>query len=455
VDLFWEKKIMGQGGYITLVNGTKYDWNLTYSHQYQMNSWSFPACIKAGFSTSVYVEWNEGIFSTTSDDGGEATYTLSGTNLNFQVLARARSGFNLEISFVNFSTPGNPQGSILNLGWNHNGYVNFILSGQQGSFTSSNLPTSWMQNNLNILGNRSLRQICIPGSHDAGMSVRTSGTAGAFDCNTLTQTRNIQGQLQAGARYFDIRPVISGGHFLTGHYGHLLGNLTWQGANGESIQSIISEVNAYTAQNKELIILYLSHDLNTDLGNNSYAPFTQNDWNNLLSQLKGINNLFVAPNSTTVDLTSQSLSSFIGNNHAAVVVVVDPDGSGISLGNYANQGFYLKNNFPVYNQYSNTNSLDQMISDQLAKMKAQRPNPSASYFLLSWTLTQDTSQATTCVTTLSSSILNLANTANPQLYSKLLSACSNQCYPNILYTDNVQSSDIAAMAMAVNSKAIY
>lgn len=444
---------MGQGGHITLVNGTRYDWNRTYIHQYQMNSWSFPDCIQAGTSIVVYVEWDGDVFSSTSDDAGEATYTLGETDLNFQVQARASSGFTLQIAFENLATPGNPQGSILNLGWNHDGYVNFILSGQEGNFTSSNLPTSWMQDNLTILGSRSLRQICIPGSHDAGMSVRASSTVGAFDCNTLTQTMSILDQLQAGVRYFDVRPVISAGEFLTGHYGHILGDLTWQGANGQSIESVINDVNAYTAQNNELVILYLSHDLNTDLGNNSYAPLAQESWNKLLSKLTEINHLFHASSSMTDDLTKLTLSDFIGNNCAAVIVVVDADGSGISLGDYANQGFYSKSNFPVYNEYSDTNDLDQMIDGkdkgQLTKMKEQRTDRGASYFLLSWTLTQNTLQAATCRISPASSILDLANTANPQLYVRLLPACSNQCYPNILYIDNVQSSDIVAMAMAV------
>ena len=43
---------MGQGGKITLVNGTKYDWNNTYQHSYQMNAWSFPATIEAGSSAT-------------------------------------------------------------------------------------------------------------------------------------------------------------------------------------------------------------------------------------------------------------------------------------------------------------------------------------------------------------------------------------------------------------------
>jgi hypothetical protein len=446
---------MGQGGKITLVNGTKYDWSNTYQHSYQMNAWSFPATIPAGTSATVYVEWDESWipFHTTSDDAGEVTYTLNGTGLNFQVQARASSGFNLRIVFTNLATPGNPQGSVIDLGWNHDGYVDFILSGEEGNFTSSNLPTSWMQSNLNILENRSLRQLCIPGSHDSGMSTCTSGTAFAYDCNTITQTTGLLGQLQFGVRYFDVRPVISAGQYLTGHYGYISQIDSWQGANGQSIQSIINDINTYTASNKELVIVYLSHDLNTDLGNASYAPFTQDEWNALLSQLKGINNLFIAPNPTTIDLTTLTLNDFIGGNRAAVLVIVEPSGSGISLGDYANQGFYSASNFPVYNQYSNTNDLNQMASDQLAKMKAQRPNPNSSYFLLSWTLTQNPTQATTCFLGTADSILDLANQANPQLYSMLLPTCSEQCYPNIIYTDNIQTSDIAAMAMAVNSKA--
>ncbi|MCC5625693.1 hypothetical protein [Nostoc sp. CHAB 5715] len=444
---------MGQGGNITLVNGTKYDWENTYQHSYQMNSWTFPATIPAGSSTTVYVEWDQGVFDTQSDDAGEVTYTLNGTGLNFQVQASAGNGFDLKIAFTNLATLGNPQGSTINLGWNWNGYVNFILSGEVNNFTSSNLPTSWMQNNLNILGSRSLRQLCIPGSHDSGMSNYTSGTTFATNCNTITQTSGIQGQLQSGARYFDIRPVISGGQYYTGHYGQI--SSSWQGANGQSIQSIINDINTYTASNKELVILYLSHDLNTDLGNDSYAPFTQEEWNALLSLLLGINNRFIAHNPTTIDLTTLTLNDFISGNRAAVIVVVDPSSSGISLGNYANQGFYWASNFSVFNQYSDTNVPNQMTADQLAKMKSNRPNPNSPYFLLSWTLTQDNTEAATCSLGTASSILDLANQANPLLYSMLLPVCNDQCYPNIIYTDNIQTSDIAAMAMAVNSKAIY
>jgi len=290
----------------------------------------------------------------------------------------------------------------------------------------------------------------MPGTHDAGMSAYNSGTAFTHSCDTVTQTTGILGQLQYGSRYFDIRPVISGGQFMTGHYTDVTQLNSWQGANGQSIQSIIDDVNNYTASNSELVVLYLSHDLNTDLGNSSYAPLTQQEWNTLLTLLQeGINNLFVTSAS---DLTTLTLNTFIGNNKAAVVVVVDPSGTGISLGNYANQGFYPAASFPVYNQYSDTNTLSTMMADQLAKMRAQKTNLDASYFLLSWTLTQDGTQATFCSAfpSLDPSILSLANTANGALSSNLLPACNANCYPNIIYVDNINSSACATLAMTIN-----
>ena len=252
-----------------------------------------------------------------------------------------------------------------------------------------------MQNNLPFWGHAPSEN-CACRSHDAGMSTYTSGTAFAKLCNTQTQTLDILGQLSQGSRYFDIRPVISGGQYYTGHYSRIqipLHGTSWQGANGQSIQSIITDINTYTASNQELVILYLSSDLDTDLSNSSYAPFTQDQWNNLLSMLEGIHNLYIDPNPTTVDLTQLNLQHFIGNNQAAVIVVVDPSGSGISLGAFANQGFYSPGNLNVYNQYSDTNDLETMANDQLVKMKTQRTSQNSPCFLLSWTLTQSDGQA--------------------------------------------------------------
>jgi hypothetical protein len=311
--------------------------------------------------------------------------------------------------------------------------------------------TAWMQNNLALLGPRTLREICIPGTHDAGMSAINSGTAFAYTCNTVTQTNAILGQLQNGSRYFDIRPVISAGQYATGHYSEISELNSWQGGNGQSIQSIINDVNTFTASNNELIVLYLSHDLDTDLGNSSYAAFTQDQWNSLLQMLRqGLNDLYTGA-AIGADLTTLTLNTYIGNNSPAVIVVVDASASGIALGSFAGQGFYLPANFPVYNEYSDTNDLSTMTSDQLSKMAAQRPNPEASYFLLSWTLTQDSEEAVLCDLG-ADSILTLANEANAQLASQLLPASSPQTFPNIIYIDNLTSGvDVVSLAMQINN----
>ncbi|RQU49160.1 hypothetical protein DF143_37175 [Burkholderia cenocepacia] len=284
------------------------------------------------------------------------------------------------------------------------------------------------------------------------MSVSLPGTAFACACNTQTQSIGILGQLLHGARYFDIRPVISAGQYTTGHYTAIAvsGLTTWQGANGQTIDSIVADVNAYTATHSELVVLYLSHDLDTDLGNSAYAPFTQQQWNDLLTRLlQGLNHRFVHDSAS--DLTMLPLQTFIGTGQAAVIVVVDPSANGINLGSYAGQGFYPASSFPVYNQYADTNDASKMISDQFAKLAAQRPDPAASYFLLSWTLTQTTLQAATCAVGLAPSILQMASSVNALLPMRLLSACTPQSYPNVLYVDGISDfPDLVTLAMQIN-----
>ncbi|THH20231.1 hypothetical protein EW146_g1105 [Bondarzewia mesenterica] len=437
---------MGQGGRIILVNGTPYQWQRTYQYSYQMNAWNFPSTIEPGQTVPIYVEWDEGFLTNVSDDGGEASYALAETNCSFQVQARANNGFQLKVYFEELATLNNPLHTVLKLGWDHDGAVSFVLSGTAGHFTSNNPPPAWMQSNISTLGNRPLRRICLPGSHDAGMSIISGGTIGAFPCNCLTQNASVAGQLSMGSRYFDIRPVISAGHYYTGHYSQVGDN--WLGANGQSIQDVINDINDFTANNAELIIMTLSHDYNTDVGNISYRHFTQDEWNGLFSLLLSINGLFVAPGDpTSVDLRNLTLNQFIGNGRAAVVIIFQPGQQGPSLGSFAYSGFYDNWQLSVFNRYSNTNDKDAMANDQVQKMR----DNGDGYFLLSWTLTQNDVQASTCWLGTARSIYDLAYLANSLLYFKVLPKCNGRVNPNILLVDNMGSNPaIVALAMAIN-----
>ena len=76
--------------------------------------------------------------------------------------------------------------------------------------------------------------------------------------------------------------------------------------------------------------------------------------------------------------------------------------------------------------------------------------PGVAYRLLSWTLTQDATEAATCEFGTASGILDLARAANPLLYSKLLPACSAGVFPNVLFVDDMSDSATVPLAMAVN-----
>ncbi|BDD06362.1 hypothetical protein [Aureibacter tunicatorum] len=309
--------------------------------------------------------------------------------------------------------------------------------------------SSWMQDNMSLIGPRKLIDICITGSHDSGMSKITGHTLGGTECNTITQTHDVGGQLNLGARYFDIRPVITGGGYSTGHYTHV-GDTSWQGANGETIQEIINGVNAFTSENAELVILNLSHSLNTDLGNNSYASFTQDEWNGLFKMLadetNGLKFLFSMPSDS--DLTKQTLETFIGNGKSAVIVIVE--GDNVDLSDYSGKGFYPYSSLNAYNKYSDTNDVNAMMSDQLKKMKEQREK--GSYFLISWTLTQDAVQAVGCNSPIfpADSVLDLASTADSKLLSHLKPAITQSDYPNIIYIDDIVNRDFVTVAMYAN-----
>lgn len=390
---------------------------------------------------NVYVEWDQGIFTFESDDGGEVQYALAGTSRTFQMQARATSGFTLQAYLDGISAQNNSQGTVIDLGWQHDGITAFILSGDEGKYSCTNTPPNWMQANLSSFGNHPIRHLCIPGSHDSGMSCITGKTFFVGERSTLTQTVDVGTQLTLGARYFDIRPVIASGHFAAGHYSKV-DVVGWQGADGQTFSDMISQINDFTARNKEFIVLNLSHDLNTDSG---YHSLTQDEWNRLFQQLLGINHLYVASNPTSVDLTTLTLNQYIGNGQAAVVVIVQPDDSSVSLGDYVHRGLYHYSQFDAYNSYADTDNLDSMINDQIGKMRSVRSSQDSQLFLLSWTLTLSAGDIVADI-----AILDLASAADPTLYSQFFPSCSTKTYPNIIYIDGFGDSNPTALAIAIN-----
>ncbi|KAJ7091812.1 PLC-like phosphodiesterase [Mycena epipterygia] len=369
---------MGAGGTFTIINGTPYDWRIIDPSSYQMNSWPFHKgdVIKAQTTT-----W--------TDDSGRVDLQLMGT-------PEPTPPQDFQAYLSGFACQNQPKGATVSLGWHHDGNTTFVFAGTPSYELASTeesdpatkrklIPTrepnnsnsqcpQWMQGALSWLGDRRLFDIALPGSHDAGLSNITGSTAFGNSHNCQTQWLNIGNQLRAGVRYFDIRPVFSAGGFKTGHYSDTGEPLGWQGANGQSMSDMIDQINDFCRISAELIVVRLSHAINTD--SKPYKDLTQDEWNRLFSELLRIKHRFVAPVSGS-DLTQVKIKDFIGSGKAAVVLVVDP--MNISLGSYASQGFYTSSQLSIYDEYSSTNDLNTMTNDQMNKMRQQHGH----YFLLS------------------------------------------------------------------------
>jgi hypothetical protein len=389
----------------------------------------------------VYVEL--GSSGSTIDDAGETNYTVTDpSTTGFQVQLRTDdNGPGFWVYLASFGTDFSKVGDTIPVGWYHNGVLPWIVSGNEDNFSTNAMPTDWMQSNLASFGCQPLRHLCIPGSHDAGMSALNGHTFFSNEQNTVTQGMDISGQLANGARFFDVRPVVAGGVFVTGHYSYVNQFNSWQGGNGQSLDQIIDQVNDFLGQNQELVILDLSHTVDTD---NDYQALSQDQWNQLLTQLMGLQHRYGAP-PNTADLSTLTLRDFIGSSPAVIVIFEDA----VNLGSFANQGFYSSSYFHIYNSYSNSDDPSVMEADQLQKMQQQRPNPDAAPFLLSWTLTQQSPQDIDIV---GRSIIDLAQTVFPDLFTnKFWGALSRDTYPNFIMID-AWSPDrrLAALVVAIN-----
>jgi len=153
----------------------------------------------------------------------------------------------------------------------------------------------------------------------------------------------------------------------------------------------------------------------TTQGANNLAGFTVND--------------YIASRGVVLTVYDQ-LSTALWNPRTGVYAYADvPGGAG---------------DLNVYDHYSNTNDLNTMTTDQLAKLEDPN-NHTGNLFLLSWTLTLDTTQSIACTATPgTTAIINLAQSAKQVLQQNMQDAyyakkISTTICPNLLYTDACES----------------
>jgi hypothetical protein len=234
-DLFCQaiSAIMGVGGCIGIANASPFIWTQISHSSYQMNSWDFPTSIGPGQISTNYIEFDQGVFTVESDTSASVVFQLN-TGLNHEIQINSEVGDYQNIYVQLSNTLLSDQDSKrYDLGFNHDGCVTLYLNEVAGSLYFNSAPIDWMHATLDTIGDKTLRQLAIPGAHDAGMGPDyVPGTFFSAEANIRTQELDISGQLLNGVRWFDIRPIISGGEWYTGHYGHNSFS-GWQGGNGE------------------------------------------------------------------------------------------------------------------------------------------------------------------------------------------------------------------------------
>ncbi|MFD0752185.1 hypothetical protein ACFQZS_18675 [Mucilaginibacter calamicampi] len=133
------------------------------------------------------------------------------------------------------------------------------------SFFTSYDPASWIEDVFYPEKmHYTLKDIVIPGSHDAGMSVLTAtggqqkGTIN--ECNTLTQSQNIKTQLDQGIRMFDLRIGEFNKELYTKHSSSDCMSEAVGGGYGEKFDDALSGVKQFLhTNNKEFVLLTLTH----------------------------------------------------------------------------------------------------------------------------------------------------------------------------------------------------
>jgi hypothetical protein len=212
----------------------------------------------------------------------------------------------------------------------------------------------------------------------------------------------------------------------------------------ERISQLTAFVERFTAENSELLILYLSHDFDTDHG---YTPLNETQWNTVLDLLEQLNNRC---GGLAGDITEYKISELIGNGKACVIVITEGPIS------RPDKGIYPSSQFPHYDQYTDTDDGNQMASDQIAKLHQNRnlvQDGSDQFHLLSWTLTLEGAQNTPVI---GNSISELSLVCDVSLSSAAYQAFTPFSYPSVLYMNFVGSaksepnSEALAIAMAVN-----
>jgi|GEM_PF-4389781 len=273
-----------------------------------------------------------------------------------------------------------------------------------------------------------LSDLCVPGSHDTGMSLVRECTFGANSCNTQTQHLDMKGQLEAGMRVFDVRPILFKSRYYTQHATACDG----MGCKGELMEDILSDTRVFLDAYPEVVILLMGHFCNMSGNDEAFLQLLSEKLGDRIYREKGASR----------PLYQRSLREDIladAEPGTGKVILQFEEGFSNTAENRA-KGYFTNDVIPFEGGWSDKNNYPQLKEDQLLRYQ-NYVNDGKKLFQFSWHMTQDAKQAVSCAlldnTNSIESFSVITNNALPGVIDSLISigAINRARIPNLIWVD--------------------
>ncbi|KAI9370696.1 PLC-like phosphodiesterase [Aspergillus egyptiacus] len=432
--------------YVTIVNLTPHRFKLDRTHSYQMDIFDW-GDIPSGRARQNIAHYTTRVGANPVDTGGEAYYSIVGTDKRFEIRATTH---------IPHDYPRRTVIDLSDMGLGQREYldpraevpVTLVITGSNGHGFRASLTYgqgNWMKGLYDVIKDRPLQHIVMPGTHDSGMSTISGQIVSiGSEGNTQTQGLNIYDQLRVGARWFDMR-IVSVHKANEADYDFWIAHVNDENADvpvgntGESLADVINEVNRFTSENPgEIIILkirYLVGLRRIPVG----GPISWDNGivNNFFTELKKINNR-CGNLDTRVQFQHQPASYFMDQNRGAGCVLFLLDGGNLQEGvphDSITDGIYPYSQMAVNDNWSNQPQTEPVAEHQIsvwAGIERAEPFVNDQFLISQWLVSADAIQTT---------LLTIQNIAvmptNPALYWAGVNAMSPTKWPNVLLVDYI------------------
>jgi hypothetical protein len=301
---------------------------------------------------------------------------------------------------------------------------------------------NWMRDNLSWLGDKTLQDIVIPATHDAGMY-----RADDFGILALTQDQSVYDQLRGGVRYFDLR-------VLAGNPQYIYHGSSW--TKGPPLHEVLHDVKRFMQEgHQEAVMLLFSHfkdfaDCTTDRLSPEYSTLVSSLFNTLGPWLYYNTTGDVRPahvplsemlsgGGKVIALVQGNWASVLCQPEPYIFVYKDWSGEALHLGL-----------FNVFDMYSDMRDYDSMRGDQFQKYAVYNgrmkwaPSIECDLFVFSWTLTPIAVE----------DVQSTSEEANRNLANEMNSVHRNPYgfIPNMLFVDYYQYARVTDTAISMTER---